>query len=94
MSEFQVVSAAKLREMLKQRNLWSRMRSGKLLAVERAAAPARISPGGTSYIISYYDEHLQYTFTIHRITNKEGKIVNEHVKDACIDGIRYKAQSR
>ncbi len=92
MSKFQVVSVTKLRKMLEQRNLWSRMRSDKLLAVERATAPAKISPGGTSYIISYYDEHLQYTFTIHRIITKKGTIIHEHVKDAYIDGVRYKAK--
>ena len=78
--------------MLEQRNLWSRMHSGKLLAVERASAPAKKSPGGTSHIVSYYDKHLQYVFTIHRITTKEGKIIHEHVKHAYIDGVRYKAQ--
>lgn len=92
MSKFQVVSVAKLKEMLEQRNLWSRMHSGKLLAVEQATAPAKISPGGTSYIVSYYDEHLQYVFTVHRIITQEGKIVHEHVKWAYIDGVNYKAQ--
>lgn len=92
MSKYQVVSVAKLKEMLEQRNLWSRMHSGKLLAVEQTTAPAKISPGGTSYIVTYHDEHLQNFFTIHRITTKEGKIIHEHVKDAYIDGVRYKAQ--
>jgi len=92
MSTFQVVSIAKLKEMLEQRNLWSRMHSGKLLAVERATVPAKISSGGTSHIVSYYDEHLQDFFTIHRIITKKGKIVHEHVKDARINGVRYKAR--
>ena len=94
MSKFQVVSVAKLKGMLEQRNLWSRMHSGKLLTVERNRAPAKISDGGTSYIISYYDEHLQNYFTIHRIITKEGDIIHEHVKDANIDGVRYKAIER
>jgi len=94
MLEFQVVSVAKLKEMLEQRNLWSRMRSSKLLAVEQSKAPARISGGGTSYIISYYDEHLQYVFTVHRIITKVGKTIHEHVKDAYIDGVRYRASSK
>ncbi len=94
MSKFQVVSVANLKEMLDQRNLWSRMHSGKLLAVERNRAPAKIADGGTSYIISYYDEHLQNFFTIHRIITKEGDTIHEHVKDAYIDGIRYKATEK
>jgi len=92
MSEFQVVSVAKIKEMLEQRNLWSRMQSGKLLAVEQNRTPSRISDGGTSYIVSYYDEHLQYVCTIHRIVTNKGDTIHEHVKDACIDGVRYKAQ--
>ena len=91
MPKFQVVSVVKLKEMLEQHNLWSRMDSGNLLAVERNKTPAKISDGGTSYIISYYDEHLKNFFTIHRIVSKQGKIVHEHVKDAYIDGVRYKA---
>ena len=92
MSKFQIVSATKLKEMLENRSFWSRMRSNKLLAKEQATAPARISDGGTSYIISYYDEHLQYVCTIHRIVSKGGDIIHEHVKDAYIDGVQYKAR--
>jgi hypothetical protein len=92
MSKFQIVSVAKLKEMLKERNLWSRMQSNKLLAKEQTTAPARISDGGTSYIISYYDKQSKNFFTIHRIVTKEGKIIHEHAKDAIIDGVRYKAQ--
>lgn len=78
--------------MLEERNLWSSIHSGKLLEVEQTAVPSKKHPRGTSYIISYYDNHLQYVCTIHRITTKRGKIVHEHVKDAYIDGVRYKAQ--
>jgi hypothetical protein len=92
MSKFQLVNVEKLKEMLEQRNLWSRMQSNKLLAKEQTKAPAKIADGGTSYIISYYDEHLQYVCTIHRVEDKNGSIVHEHVKDAYIDGIHYRAQ--
>ena len=91
MSKFQLLSAPKLRGMLEQRNFWARMKSDKLLAKLEASAPAKISAGGTSEIISYYDEHLQYVFTIHRIKTKQDKIIHEHIKYAYIDGIRYKA---
>ena len=93
MSEFQVVGDTKLKQILEQRNLWSGIHSGRLLAVEQNKAPAKISDGGTSYIISYYDGS-RYVCTIHRIVTKEGGIIHEHVKDACIDGIRYKATER
>jgi len=92
MAKFQVVSVAKLKEMLEQRNLWSRMHSGKLLAVERNKTPAKISDGGTSYIVSYYDRRSRDFFTIHRIVTKGGDTIHEHVKDAYIDGVRYKAE--
>jgi len=93
MSEFQLLSAAKIKGMLEQRNLWSGMHSSKFLAVEQNKAPAKISSGGTSYIISYYDEHSQYICTIHRILSKKGELIHEHVKDAIIDGVRYKAKA-
>ena len=89
MMEFQLVSVSKLRKMLEQRSIWSRMHSGKLLAVEQNSTPSKVSDGGTSYIISYYDEHHQYVCTIHRIVTKEGKTIHEHPKDAYIDGVRY-----
>ena len=94
MLEFKLLSKTKLKEMLAEHNLWLKMRSGKLLAKEQAIAPAKKVYGGTSYIITYYDEHIQNFFTIHRIVTKEGKVVHEHVKDAYIDGIRYKAKSK
>ena len=94
MSKFQLVSAEKLKEMLEQRNFWSRIQSNKLLAKEQARKPAKMADGGTSYIISYYDEHLQYVCTIHKVEDRKGSIVHEHVKDAYIDGIHYRAQAK
>ena len=93
MTRFQVVGAAELKEMLVQRGLWSKMQSGKLLAKEDAKKPAKAWPGGTSYVVSYYDEHLQYLCTVHKIVNKHGATVHEHVKDAYIDGVRYRART-
>jgi hypothetical protein len=92
MSKFQVVSVTELKEMLERRNLWSRMHSGKFLAVERNRAAASKAAGGTSYIISYYDNHLQYVCTIHKIEDNNGHVIHEHVKDAYINGVRYKGQ--
>lgn len=76
--------------MLEQRNLWAKMKSGQSIAVEQSKAPAKISPGGTSYIISFYEKASRNFFTIHRIVSKDGVIIHEHPKDAFIDGIRYK----
>ena len=94
MSEFQLVSAAKIKEMLVQRNAWSKMHSGEFRVVQQYSAPAKVSKGGTSYIVSYYDEHSQYVCTIHKIVSKKGNTVHEHVKDAIIDGVRYKAKAK
>jgi hypothetical protein len=93
MSNFQLTNATKLKEILQKRNLWSRMRRGKLRTVEQSKTPAKISDGGTSYIISYYEKRSGNFFTVHRILTKEGDTIHEHVKDAYIDGVRYKAQS-
>ncbi|MCK4362141.1 MAG: hypothetical protein KAW13_02555 [Dehalococcoidia bacterium] len=90
MVDFQSATKAKLKNLLEERNYWLKMHSGKLLEVEQSQVPAKKSPGGTSRIISYYDEHLQYVCTIHIITSKTGKVIHEHVKDAHISGIRYK----
>lgn len=90
MVDFQLATKAKLKNMLEERNYWLKMHSGKLLEVEQSQVPAKKSPGGTSRIISYYDERLQYVCTIHIIISKTGKIVHEHIKDAYIGGIRYK----
>jgi hypothetical protein len=78
--------------MLEQRNFWSRMLSGKLKSVEQSKAPAKKIVGGTSYIISYYDEHSRYVFTIHKIQEKRGRVRHRHAKNAIIDGVLYKAK--
>jgi hypothetical protein len=94
MTRFQVVGADELKEMLVQRGLWSKIQSGKLLAKEDANDPSKAWPGGTSYVISYYDERLHYLCTVHRILDKDGANVHEHVKDAYLDGVRYRARAR
>ena len=83
-------TADELKEMLEQRNYWSRIHAGKLLSKVQDTDPARIIKGGISQIISYYDEHLQYLCTFHIIKAADGSVLHEHVKDAEIDGVRYK----
>jgi hypothetical protein len=93
MSQFVTLSEAELEKILEQHNLLSKMHSDKLLAKEQAKSPAKKSLGGTSYIITYYDEHIQNYFTIHRIISQEGKVIHEHVKSAYIDGVKYRVKS-
>ena len=85
----QQINELELRQKLKERGLWDKMRSGRLLEKVQRTSPATIAPGGISQIISYWDEHLQYICTIHRVLTKEGQIIHEDVKDAFLDGVRY-----
>ena len=91
MAQFQVVNASTMEKILEQHNIWSRIRSGKFKTVVENKTKARMSKGGYSYIISYYDKS-QYVCTIHRIVNKQGNIIHEHIKNIEIEGIRYKLQ--
>lgn len=91
MKEYQECTSAELQSKLEQRNYWSRLHSNKLLTRLQAEKPARIIQDGKSQIISYYDEHLTYLCTIHRIVTRDGKVIHEDVKDANIDGISYRA---
>jgi len=90
MSKLQPISAEKMGKMLEQHNIWSKIHSGELLAVMQSKGQAKISKGGTSYVISYYDKQSRYICTIHRIVNKQGHTIHEHVKDVSINGIHYK----
>ena len=91
MKNYQECTSAELQNKLEQRNYWSRIHSNKLLTKVQAKAPARIIKDGISQIITYYDQHMHYLCTIHLITTKDGRILHEHVKDADLDGVRYKA---
>ena len=91
MKNYQECTSAELQNKLEQRNYWSRIHSNKLLAKVQAEDPAKIIKDGTSKIISYYDRHMNYLCTIHLITSKDGIILHEHIKDAYLDGVRYKA---
>ena len=91
MAQFQVVNASTMGEMLKQHDIWSKIRSGKFRTVVENRTKARMSRGGYSYIISYYDRS-QYLCTIHRVVNKQGNVIHEHIKNIVMKGIRYKLQ--
>ncbi len=86
----QHISAAALRQKLIERGYWDKIHSGKLLEKPQKTVPANITSGGISQILSYWDEHLNYLCTIHRVITKDGKIIHEDVKDAFLDGIRYR----
>jgi hypothetical protein len=93
MKNFQRVSAQEMQNMLEKQNYWLRIHDNKLLCKIQASKPAKIVDGGLSRILTYYDEHLNYLCTIHQVITQEEKIIHEDVKDAFIDGIRYKATS-
>jgi len=94
MKNYQQASAAELQHMLEQNNFWLRIHNNKLLCKVQASVPSKMVDGGTSKILSYYDEHMIYLCTIHQVTTKDGKILHEDVKDVFLDGIRYKAISK
>lgn len=88
----QVVNADELRKILEDRGYWEKMHTGKLLESIRSTRPAVIAPEGKSEIVSYWDEHLQYLCTIHRVVTKDGKVIHEDIKDAYLDGTRYQVK--
>ena len=90
--KYQEATAEQLKNKLKKRNYWLRIHSNKLLAKVQTEDPAKIIEGGISKIVSYYDKHLSYICTMHIVVTKDGSIIHEHVKDAYLDGIRYKSK--
>jgi len=94
MKKYQLSSADEIKEKLEQHNYWRRMHSNKLLSKVQVESPSKIIKDGTSRIVSYYDEHIKYLCTIHQIVTKDGKVIHEHVKDAYLGGIRYKAKEQ
>jgi hypothetical protein len=92
MKNYQQASASELQRMLEQRNYWMRIHNNKLLCKTQASVPSKIINGGISKILTYYDEHIKYLCTIHQVTTRDGKIIHEDVKDAFLDGTRYKAK--
>ena len=92
MQNYQQASAAELQCMLEKRNYWMRIHSNKLLCKIQASTPSKMINGGISKILTYYDEHLKYLCTIHQVITKDGDIIHEHIKDAVLDGICYKAR--
>lgn len=92
MKDFRVSSQEELRLALEKRNYWDRIHRNKLLCKKQSECPARVLKDGLSQILSYYDEHLHYLCTVHRVVDRDGTVVlHEHVKDCCLDGVWYKA---
>lgn len=77
--------------MLEKRNYWQLIHNNKLLCKTQASKPSKMIDNGTSLILSYYDEHMRYLCTLHRVVTQDGKIIHEDIKDIFLDGIRYKA---
>jgi hypothetical protein len=86
----QIVSKEELKVKLENSGHWGKINSGQYTAVIESKVPAKITKGGWSYIISFYDEDSTYICTIHRIKDKKGNVMHEHPKRAIIEGIEYK----
>ena len=89
-SEMQLVSHDYLVRKLQETGYWSKIHTNQLHSSIRKIVPAIITPGGQSQIISYWDENQQYLCTIHRVITKEGVVIHEDVKDACLNGVRFR----
>jgi hypothetical protein len=87
---FQSIDKWELKKKLEDSGYWEKMHTGKLLESVRKTSPATIAPGGESSIVSYWDEHLAYLCTVHKVVTKEGTVIHEDVKDAFLGGIRYR----
>ena len=90
MKIYQQASAPELQIMLEKRNYWLRIHNHKLLCKTQKSNPSKMIDGGISEILSYYDEHIKYLCTMHRVITQDGKIIQEDVKDVYLDGIWYK----
>lgn len=84
-------SESELRQKLIELGIWDKIHSDQLLEKIQRTSPAAIAPGGVSQIVSYWDEHLRYLCTIHRVITADGQIIHEDVKDAFLNGVRYLA---
>ncbi len=91
MKNYQEASEKELQHMLQERNYWLRIHNNKLLCNTQKSRPSKMIDNGTSLIVSYYDEHMKYLCTIHKVITKDGKTIHEDVKDIFLDGIRYKS---
>ena len=91
--EFQQSSKEDLQKRFEDKSFWTRIHEGKLLCKKQSEVPAHVLEDGLSQILTYYDEHLKYLCTMHRIVSRDGRVVvHEHIKDCVLDGIRYKAR--
>ena len=93
MHEYQWCTDGEIQSRLETLNYWLRIHSNKLLCKLQSQKPAKIVKDGVSEIVTYYDEHLNYLCTIHRVNTSEGQTIHENVKDAVIGGIWYRAKS-
>ena len=91
--KFQLLTSEQLRELLRGRNICEKIRSGALKPIEQDRDTARKPGSGASCIISFYEGDL-YVCTKHRISTPDGKLFHEDIKDAFIDGVRYKKKGK
>lgn len=92
MKKYQLCNDTEIQTMLEQRNYWLRIHNNKLLSKTQASTPSRMIQNGTSLIITFYDEHMNYLCTMHQVITNDGDVIHENVKDAYLDGIWYKVK--
>jgi hypothetical protein len=91
MKDFQLSSKEELQRIFEERSFWTRIHENKLLCKKQSERAAHILTDGLSQILTYYDEHLNYLCTMHKVVSSDGRIVvHEHIKDCVLDGVRYR----
>lgn len=90
-NRYQPATADEMLRMLEESGYWEKMASHQILERVRSTRPATIAPGGKSLIVSYWDEHLRYLCTLHRVVTQDGIVIHEHVKDVFLNGTRYRS---
>jgi hypothetical protein len=92
MKDFQPSTQEELQAKFEEKSYWTRIHENKLLCKIQSEVPSHVLNNGLSQILTYYDEHLNYLCTMHRIVSKNGEVVvHEHIKDCLLGGIWYKA---
>jgi hypothetical protein len=89
MAEFQSIPKSELMTRLQALNVCARILIKEFAGVKQDEIEARSIANGVSQIWSYYDKG-RYICTLHMIKQSDGVIVHKDVKDATINGERYK----
>jgi hypothetical protein len=85
----QYLSGRQLKQLLIDNGFWDKIQRGELISKPPKITPAKITAGGTSQIISFYDGNSHHLCTLHRVLTKEGYLIHEDVKNVRLNGILY-----